>query len=86
MASYPIEFTRPAERDLRRLDRMMVPRVVQAIDALAQEPRPPGVRKLVGSEHTYRIRVGDYRVVYLLEDKAPGGLVVRIRHRGEVYR
>jgi len=86
MASYPIEFTRPAERDLRRLDRMMVPRVVQAIDALAQEPRPPGVRKLVGSEHTYRIRVGDYRVVYLLEDKAPCVLVVRIRHRGEVYR
>jgi len=86
MASYRIEFTRSAERDLRRLDRTMVPRVVAAIDALAEEPRPSGVKKLVGSEHTYRIRVGDYRVVYSIEDRLLVVLVERIRHRGDVYR
>lgn len=64
----------------------MVPRIVAAIDALAEELRPSGVKKLVGSEHTYRIRVGDYRVVYSIEDRLLVVLVERIRHRGEVYR
>ena len=64
----------------------MVPRVVAAIDALAEEPRPAGVKKLVGSEHTYRIRVADYRVVYSIEDRLLVVLVERIRRRGEVYR
>jgi len=86
MASYRIEFTRSAERDLRRLDRSMLARVMAAIDALADEPRPSGVKKLVGSEHTYRIRVGDYRVVYSIEDRLLLLLVQRVRHRGDVYR
>ena len=86
MASCRIEFTRSAERDLRRLDRSMLARVMAAIDALADEPRPSGVKKLVGSEHTYRIRVGDYRVVYSIEDRLLLLLVQRVRHRGDVYR
>ena len=86
MASYKIEFSRSAERDLRRLDRKVLHRVLAAIDGLADNPRPPGVKKLAGSEHTYRVRVGDYRVIYGLEDRALVVLVVRIRHRGEVYR
>ena len=57
-----------------------------AIEALADEPRPPGVKKLVGSEHIYRIRVGDYRVIYGIDDRALLLLVQRIRHRSDVYR
>ncbi|MEK7675450.1 MAG: type II toxin-antitoxin system RelE/ParE family toxin [Verrucomicrobiota bacterium] len=86
MASYRIEFTHSAERDLRRLDRSMLARVMAAIDALSDEPRPSGVKKLVGSELTYRIRVGDYRVVYSIEDRMLLLLIQRIRHRSDVYR
>jgi len=86
MASYRIEFARSAERDLHRLDRSVVPRVMAAIEVLANEPSPPGVKKLVGSEHIYRIRVGDYRVIYGIDDRALLLLVQRIRHRSDVYR
>ncbi len=86
MASYRLEFTWPAARDLRRLDRLVLARVIAAIEALGAEPRPPHVKKLVGSEHTYRIRVGNYRGVYTIEDRGLLVLVQRIRHRGDVYR
>ncbi len=64
----------------------MLARVMAAIDALSDEPRPSGVKKLVGSELTYRIRVGDYRVVYSIEDRMLLLLIQRIRHRSDVYR
>jgi mRNA interferase RelE/StbE len=57
-----------------------------AIEALADEPRPSGVKKPVGSQHIYRIRVGDYRVVYGIDDGVFLLLVQRVRQRGEVYR
>ena len=64
----------------------MLQRVMSAIDALAEEPRPSGVKKLAGSEHTFRIRVGNYRIVYSVEDQVTLLLILRVRHRGEVYR
>lgn len=59
-----------AEREMRRIDRAMLPRIITAIHSLADEPRPAGCRKLVGSASEYRIRVGDYRVVYAVDDEA----------------
>lgn len=67
MASYRIEFARSATKDLRSIDRQWMPRIASAIDALADDPTPYGCKKLVGSEHTYRIRVGDYRIVYEIQ-------------------
>jgi mRNA interferase RelE/StbE len=61
-------------------------RIASAIDALAGDPRPSGVTKLRGPEGFYRIRVGDYRVVYAIEDDVLLVLVVRVGHRREVYR
>jgi mRNA interferase RelE/StbE len=63
MVSYSIEWKRSAEKELRRLPKDAIPRIVQAVESLSRNPYPPGVSKLVGSEHTYRIREGDYRIV-----------------------
>jgi mRNA interferase RelE/StbE len=61
-------------------------RVIVAIQALARNPRPPGCRKLAGSQNDWRIRVGDHRVVYEIADAIRVVRVNRVRHRREVYR
>ena len=75
-----------AERELAALPKEAQARIDVRILALSQDPRPPGVKKLQGEEGFYRIRVGDYRVVYSIDDKDLLVLVVRIAPRGEVYR
>ena len=86
MVSYRLELTKTAAKELRSLERGWMGKILVALEALAEEPRPSGCKKLVGSEFTYRIRVGDYRVVYELQDSILLVLVVRIRHRRDVYR
>jgi mRNA interferase RelE/StbE len=66
------------EKPLRR-------RILAAIDALADDPQPPGCKKLVGQDG-WRIRVGDYRILYELHDRVLLVIVVDIGHRGEIYR
>ena len=85
MASYSIDFARSALKDLRRLDRSVVPRIIAEIEALREDPRPSGCRKLVGSEDLYRIRVGDYRVIYSVNDRLLIVGIERVRHRKEAY-
>jgi mRNA interferase RelE/StbE len=60
--------------------------VLRAIDRLAMQPRPDGCRKLVGSEDTFRIRIGDYRVIYTVDDENRDVVIETIRHRREAYR
>ena len=86
MASYRVEIARTAAKDLRGIDRTWIPRIVAAIETLESDQRPSGCKKLVGSDHTYRLRIGDYRVVYDIHDATLIVLVVRIRHRRDVYR
>lgn len=83
---YRVLLERAAEKDLSRLSSEIHDRVVAAIQALANNPRPPGCRKLAGSKHDWRIRVGDYRVVYEIADAIRVVRVNRVRHRREVYR
>ena len=86
MASYRLEWRRSATKDLRRIAGVDLPRIVAAVEALADDPFPPGCTKLSGSERSYRIRVGDYRVLY---DVFSGTLVievVKVGHRRDVYR
>lgn len=86
MDFYRIEFTRSAEKDLRRIERSSVSAIYDAIEHLADDPRPHGVKKLAGADRTYRIRIGDYRVVYEIEDNFLLILLIRIGHRKDVYR
>jgi mRNA interferase RelE/StbE len=86
MALYAVSFRRSAEKDLRRLDVATQQRVLRATSGLAREPRPVGCRKLHGSDNGFRIRVGDYRIVYTVDDAVLVVAIERVRHRREVYR
>lgn len=84
--SYQIEFVKQAAKQFKILPTQEQERLKAKIDALVSEPRPVGVVKLVGEDNLYRIRVGDYRVVYVIQDDLLLILVVKIAHRREVYR
>jgi mRNA interferase RelE/StbE len=83
---YQVELQPSAERDLASLSRPEQRRVAEKIDGLAQNPRPPGAKKLEGSQEIWRVRVGDYRILYQIEGAVLLVLVIRIRHRRDVYR
>ena len=83
---YRVAFIPRAARELAALPREAQARIDARILALSHDPRPPGVKKLQGEDGFYRIRVGDYRVVFSVDDRDLLVLVVRIAARGEVYR
>ena len=83
---YSVLLERGAERDLKRLPDRVHDRVIKAIRALGNNPRPPGSRKLGGKDADWRIRVGDHRVIYEIADVIRIVRVNRVRHRREVYR
>lgn len=74
-----------AERSLRRIDPQVRPRIRGAIALLAQDPRPPASRKLRGRDG-YRVRIGDYRILYLIQDEVLLVVVVTVGHRRDVYK
>lgn len=86
MTTYQVLLRRGAEKDLERLDSKIRERVIASILTLRDNPRPPGCRKLSGSDNDWRIRVGDYRVLYEITDQIRIVSVNRIRHRREAYR
>jgi len=83
--AYKLDFTPAALRDLKRLPAAIRPDIVESIQALANNPRPQGYEKLQGSD-LFRIRQGEYRVIYDILDDVLTVLVVRTRHRREVYK
>ena len=87
MAGYRVLILRPALDELEAIDRKMDRRrIVRRIAALAEDPRPRGCEKLSGSRNRFRIRQGDYRVVYAIDDGQATVTVFRIGHRQDVYR
>ena len=82
---YTIIVARGAERDLNKLDRPVLNRIVPIIDNLSQDPRPTGSRKLVNEVNKWRVRVGDWRVLYEIDDDARTVRVVAVRHRSKAY-
>jgi mRNA interferase RelE/StbE len=86
MASFTIEWKPSAVKDLRGLPRDVVARIIAAVEGLVQNPFPSSSKKLVGSKHTYRIRIGDYRVVYNVLTAEVVVEVLRVAHRRDVYR
>lgn len=77
---------RKAERVLKQLDADMLERIRRSIRGLASEPRPDGCKKLTGYENLYRIRVGDWRIIYAIEEDQLIVLVLAISPRGSAYR
>lgn len=83
--SYSVQIASAAWRQLMKLDEKMQSRVDDAIYGLATEPRPSGCKKLKGQQNTYRVRVGNYRILYDIEDDVLKVLVVEIGNRRDVY-
>ena len=83
---YAVYLERAAQKDLNNLPRDRFDQITSEIKSLADNPRPVGCRKLTGSKSDWRIRIGDYRVIYEIDDKAKAVRVMRVRHRREVYR
>ena len=86
MASYKIEWKKSASKELRNLNKPIIPRILEAVENLAVDPFPHGVRKLIGSKHTYRIRVGEYRIIYAVFESVLIIEIIRIRHRRKAYK
>jgi len=85
VAKYAVELKASARKELERLPAKLIQRIFPRLEALATEPRPAGCKKLKGGDNEWRIRVGDYRVVYVIDDAKALVTVTRIRNRSEVY-
>ncbi|MDZ7829560.1 MAG: type II toxin-antitoxin system RelE/ParE family toxin [Halofilum sp. (in: g-proteobacteria)] len=85
MARFRLEFRQSVAKDLRRVPKSELTRILKRIDALAEEPRPPGCEKLSGQER-YRIRQGRYRILYEITDDALVVTIVKVAHRRHAYR
>jgi mRNA interferase RelE/StbE len=83
---FRIEWKKSTRKDLRRLPASTEERIVEIVENLAEDPFPHGVEKLSGSQHAYRIRVGDYRVVYEVVVELKLVEIQRVRHRKDVYK
>ena len=86
MASYKVIWYKATRSDFKSIPKDFVERILKAGDALSSNPRPQQSLKMEGEEGKYRLRVGDYRLVYHIDDKDKTVLIWRVRHRKEVYR
>ncbi len=86
MASFSISFKPSVDKDLRRLPKNLIPRVMEKIEELKSEPCPPQAIKIPVADRLYRLRIGDYRIVYEVEVKKKIITIHYVRHRSVVYR
>jgi mRNA interferase RelE/StbE len=86
MDSYDIRWKKSAEKDLLGIDYKQIPRIIKSIESLAKNPLSRQYRKLQGTDNFYRIRVGDYRVIYQVDKDDNILTIFYVRHRKDVYR
>lgn len=86
MNKYAVTFARTARKELESLEVTFVKRIVVRIEALMEDPRPRDCKKLQGEENLWRIRIGDYRVVYAIYDEKKVVDIISVRHRRDIYR
>ncbi len=85
MASFKLFFKRSAEKELRNIPSVYLPKILAKIEQLSVHPRPPGIQMLKGENRFFRLRHGDYRVIYEVDDADQTVTVIKIGHRREVY-
>jgi mRNA interferase RelE/StbE len=81
-----IQVSPAAARQLKKIDRRVLSQIAGKIDSLASEPRPHGCEKLSGYDNLYRVRVGDYRIIYGVEDRLVLVIVLKVGNRAEIYQ
>ena len=86
MASYNLIWKRSAEKELRKLHRDVIIQMLELAESLKDNPFPAGHKKLVGTEDTYQVRSGDYRLIYQVRNKQLIIEIIRVGHRSDVYR
>ena len=86
MNSYSVDVKPAATKEIEALPDNALSRVIRKVESLAQTPRPAGCKKLKGYKDQWRVRVGDWRVVYIIDDQAKLVSVTRVAHRSEVYK
>lgn len=84
--TYSVEIAPAAKRQIKKLSKNIQQLIVERLEQLAEIPRPPGVLKMEGEESLYRIRVGDYRIIYEIQDRVLLIVIVKVGHRSSVYR
>ncbi len=83
--AYLITFRKSASKQIRLLPKTVITKITSAIDELADEPCPANCKKLKGIDGTYRIRIGDYRVLYTIDDNIVTVEVIKVGHRKDIY-
>jgi len=83
---YIIQIRKKALKEIKDISPPYKQNIINAINNLADNPRPQGCKKLKGEEELYRIRIGDYRVVYSIEDKIKIVEIIRVEHRKDIYK
>lgn len=86
MTYYSIKWKRSAEKELKKVDKKYIPELIAGVEELIQNPYPPNSKKLVGYKSFYRLRVGEYKIIYNIIQKEIVIEIVRIGHRKDVYR
>jgi mRNA interferase RelE/StbE len=86
MASYEIQWKASAKKELRKIDKVEIPKILNKIEKLSLEPYPANHKKILGTEHIFRIKIGSYRVIYSVENKQLVIEIIRVRHRKKAYR
>ena len=86
MEPFKIQFKRSAQKDLKKLEKILIQRILNSIELLSDDPTPRNSKKLKGVENIYRIQVGKYRIVYEISQNRNLIIIYYIRHRDDVYR
>ena len=86
MGLFKIDLKGSVEHDLRKLDRRLIPKLIEAIGTLSENPFPVQSKKMRGSEASYRLKVGDYRMIYQVDTESKIVTVYHVRHRKDIYR
>jgi len=83
---YLIKLKRSVEKEILKLPRDVIKRIVRAIDELENDPYPRDSKKIRGAERTYRLRVGNYRIIYQVDEERKEIIIYHVRHRKSVYK
>jgi mRNA interferase RelE/StbE len=86
MAQYEIFWKLSAKKELKKIDKRYIKKIIDEVEVLSNNPYPKNHKKLIGSKNLYRIRINDYRVVYKVEDERLIIEIIRVKHRKDVYR
>jgi mRNA interferase RelE/StbE len=84
-SAFAVTINRPAQKEIKLVDATVRLRIVKELRSLSDNPRPHGCRKLVGSQERWRVRVGDYRIIYTIDDAGRLVEIVAVRHRSRAY-